>query len=287
MTEPTECPVCGDFAPPAVSNWILRCTRCGFERTEIAVRINDESLPIDESTREASLSPLRDRNFDDILQRLKQHAPAGARLLDVGCSHGWFLRKAIQAGYDAVGVEPDLGILDHMSASARDLPIRVGFFPEAVKDEPPFDVITFNDVFEHIPDVSALTANVQKFLKPNGLLVLNLPVTDGLYYRMARIMAQLGVKSPLERMWQLPFPSPHVSYFSHHTLDLLSERHGWTTLEAFDLQTATLSGMWERIAISGRGPLYNVTTFAGSCGLLALSGFFPSDAHCRIVRKQA
>lgn len=283
MTE-AVCAICQSKAPPRAWKWIRTCVDCGFKSAELEVRINDAAAAIDETTRETSLATLRDNNFKVVLDHLMRHAPKGGRLLDVGCGHGWFIKMAKAAGLQVTGVEPDQSVLDHVG---KDLDVQVGFFPQAVEGRDAFDVIIFNDVFEHIPNVPKLISDVQRFLKPGGLLVLNLPVTDGLYYRAASFLASVGMVSPMERLWQLPFASPHLSYFSHKTLSLMSSQYGFEPLEAFDLKTVSTKGLWARIALSKRGFFYNLAAYCASWVLIALAGFFPSDAHCRIMRRKS
>jgi SAM-dependent methyltransferase len=76
----------------------------------------------------------------------------------------------IEAG---VGVDPDLDRAFSVGR-ARIVP---GHFPEAVSDEPPFDVITMLAVLEHIPppQQAALAAACASALKPGGRVIITVP----------------------------------------------------------------------------------------------------------------
>ncbi|WP_396134721.1 class I SAM-dependent methyltransferase [Cellulomonas sp. ATA003] len=104
-------------------------------------------------------------------------APPGARLLDVGSAHGWLLRQATDAGLRAVGVEPDVAVARRAIDDGAD--VRVGFFPDALRPDDRFDVITFNDVLEHLPDPRAAVEESASRLVPGGLLVVNIPDRRG------------------------------------------------------------------------------------------------------------
>jgi hypothetical protein len=73
-------------------------------------------------------------------------------------------------------------------------------------------------VFEHLPDPYGVAQVLRKHLSSRGFVIINLPVSDGLVFRFARTLARIGVRAPLERMWQVGMPSPHLSYFSGITL---------------------------------------------------------------------
>jgi 2-polyprenyl-3-methyl-5-hydroxy-6-metoxy-1,4-benzoquinol methylase len=51
-----------------------------------------------------------------------------------------------------------------------------------------FDAITFNDVFEHRPDVNGMAQILPDYLEPGGTVIVNLPVADGLIFRMVRLV---------------------------------------------------------------------------------------------------
>jgi 2-polyprenyl-3-methyl-5-hydroxy-6-metoxy-1,4-benzoquinol methylase len=117
-------------------------------RSAFPVRIN-EIERIDEDARALALKPLRTVTFREILDDVAQDVPPPASVLDVGSAHGWFMEEAERRGYVATGIEPDAT----MAARSRVNVIR-GFFPEAAQG--PYDLVTFNDVFEHLPEPSRM-----------------------------------------------------------------------------------------------------------------------------------
>lgn len=101
----------------------------------------------------------------------------GGRLLDVGCANGQFLAwmRAL-GGWDVYGVEPsaDAAIM----ARQEDLPVFTGSIEQADFPSGFFDVVTLWDVIEHVHDPSATLREVQRVLKPDGVLVMRLPNHD-------------------------------------------------------------------------------------------------------------
>ena len=95
----------------------------------------------------------------------------GRRLLDVGCGSGDFLALAAEAGWLAVGTEPD--------PAARDQGRRRGFdVYESLEDltaEVPFDAITLNHVIEHVHRPDEVLVRCATLLRPGGQIFVATP----------------------------------------------------------------------------------------------------------------
>ena len=123
----------------------------------------------------------------------------------------------------------------------------VGCFPECLEPGRTFDLITFNDVLEHIPNVESSVRACAAHLKKDGLLSIAIPNSRGIFYRIGSMLARLGVPGPFERMWQKSFHSPHVSYFNPQTLEKLVVRNGFVLEHQSALPTLELGGLWDRL----------------------------------------
>ena len=170
---------------------------------------------------------------------------AGARLLDVGSGYGWFLDEAARLGIDAVGAEPDEAVA--AISLARGVDVRVGYFPDAVRPGERFDLVTFNDVLEHVPDVRGVLRAVHRALVPDGRLAINIPSARGLAYRAACALARAGAAGPYERLWQRDLPSPHIHYFPPDALAALVGEHGFEIVSVRPLTAISRRGLWERV----------------------------------------
>ncbi|CBE67154.1 MAG: class I SAM-dependent methyltransferase [Candidatus Methylomirabilis oxygeniifera] len=151
----------------------FECQRCGLLASTLTPAIGDDAThsTIDETERREALDTLRHRGFERVLDTLQQlPIPQPARLLDVGCAHGWFLQEASRRGYLTTGLEPDPAI----AAQARrdGLSVISGFFPQDLPERAVFDVISFHDVFEHLPSPRDAAAACFQRLSPGGHLVL-------------------------------------------------------------------------------------------------------------------
>jgi 2-polyprenyl-3-methyl-5-hydroxy-6-metoxy-1,4-benzoquinol methylase len=251
----------------AITEWSARCPDCGTWASSLEPEINSRNehvasgTEIDTEARIAGLERLRRENFRDVLDRIGALVPLdGARLLDVGSAHGWFLEEAAARGVRATGVEPEEDVA--ASPLSRGLDVRTGFFPDALDKGETFDVITFNDVLEHIPDARATLAACAEALRPGGVLSINIPNADGLGYRVAGTAARVGVRGPFERFWQHGLPSPHCHYFTRAGLRRLVEDSGFAVEEVGALSAISRDGLWERVHTFRRTTPASVASFA-------------------------
>ncbi len=123
------------------------------------------------------------------LARLEKNGQKEARILDAGCGDGVIVFK-LKARFDATraihftGV--DLSDLDIDFANQRKKYFghqRCDFIradlAQAPLDEDSFDIVINTEVIEHIPDPEILLAQMRRFLKKGGLLILTTPNEGG------------------------------------------------------------------------------------------------------------
>src|SRR5690606_3495058 len=117
-----------------------------------------------------------------------------------------------------------------------------------------------------------------RHLSPSGLLVINIPSSRGIFYRLSKLFARFGVQMPFARMWQESLPSPHIHYFSPKNLSTLLLNSGFRPLAAGRLPSLELSGLRERINYaSGSGAAVNALTLFGAGLILPALRVLPSD----------
>lgn len=281
-----DCLLCKAPMRPDALPLTFRCAPCGLYRSAFAVEINRPGEDrLDEARRERALKPLRLANFERLLDALAPHLPPDSSLLDVGCAHGWFVQAAVARGLRASGLEPDREVA--AQARAEGATVTEGFFPEALASGAAFDAISFNDVFEHLPEPHIMADAVRDRLNPGGVLVLNLPLAEGAVFRLARLAARFGFKGPLARMWQEGLPSPHLAYYSRDALVRLMQGHGFHLVAQGRLPSMTLKGLWARIRYDRSVPLAKAGgLYVVAAALTAVSAILPADIGYVVMRKR-
>ncbi len=280
-----DCAVCKSPVAPGLSSWHFICRACGYEGTDLKPAINEASNheKLDESERETALRSLRKASFKIIVERAVSYLPRG-RLLDVGSAHGWFLEEANQH-YETLGLEPDQAVFAR--AAERGLHVRNGYFPDDLKADEQFDVIVFNDVIEHIPNIGQIIVAIHQRLTPSGILILNIPNSRGLFYRLSKLFWRLGVAGPFERMWQKGLPSPHLHYFNNENLESLVRDRQFDLLERFELPSVRSEGLLERIRFAGgQGKVSTYCQYLLIRALMPFLSLFQSDIIVAIFRKR-
>jgi SAM-dependent methyltransferase len=119
-------------------------------------------------------------NYDFVAEQIGRLAGPNARALDFGCGEGQIVAAARELGHDAYGCDAYPPTWAHMAATAvaRDHIRWIGDdglipFPDGW-----FDIVTANQVFEHIPDFTKPLAEISRVLKPGGLFLNMFPTRE-------------------------------------------------------------------------------------------------------------
>jgi SAM-dependent methyltransferase len=200
VSVPQPCPLCGDARYLELKRFrdgvvVGECLGCGLVYTPLRhpapATVHGEVPLADLMERYGPIlrgerRHYRARAYRDYLRRIARHAPRG-RLLDVGCAHGFFLDEARRRGYQVAGVEFHPG----MAAFARqalDLDVTEGLWSDVTPPAGPFDVITFNDTLEYVPDPVAALEKAARLLAPDGIVFVKTP--NATYFRLRHRVAQ-------------------------------------------------------------------------------------------------
>jgi ubiquinone/menaquinone biosynthesis C-methylase UbiE len=163
----------------------VKCQQCGLlyqnprptpDEMETHYPPEYESFNPEPSEKKASwlLSLALHRGINKRTNFVTRHKEQG-RLLDIGCSTGYFLRgMRMISGWEVYGVE----VSSHAAQIARqkyNLNVFNGTLDQANYPNGYFDAITLWDVLEHLHDPKASLREIHRVLKPDGLLVLRIP----------------------------------------------------------------------------------------------------------------
>lgn len=133
------------------------------------------------------------------------------RLLDVGAGSGFFVRAALQQGFEASGI--DLSPTASSKAEAIGASVRQGDFLAETGEAGALDVITLWDSLCGMADPHVCMMRVSDQLAEGGVCILT--VADG----------QSTVARLAGRFWPLMIPPVNLHFFSRLSLErLLSEQ---------------------------------------------------------------
>ena len=198
---------------------IVRCDQCSL----VQMRPRD-----DDATLGRTYSALADSSYDaEDAQRARtalshlgfvnRHQQRG-KLLDVGCATGTFVRAAQADGWAVVGIDASSWSVERARERCPEATFVVWRVEDARFELGSFDAITLWDTLEHLPDPAATVRQIRKWLKPGGLLFLNVPNADSW---VARILG---------RRWMLLLRE-HLWYFSPRTIAALIDQTGLACVE--------------------------------------------------------
>lgn len=163
------------------------------------------------------------RTFEKRMALVSRWLPERARILDVGCAAGYFLRTAQRHGHDVHGVELSPAIAHEAVKALGADRVHVGTLDSAAAamDYQPasFDLVTMWDVVEHIPEPQPVLRRIRELVKPDGHLLLE---TQNVASRWARLLG---------RRWHHYKHAEHLYHFSPVTIRRLLGDCGFRTVE--------------------------------------------------------
>lgn len=134
-------------------------------------------------------------------------------LCDVGCGGGQAMAKFKQAGYEAVGIEPDAGARAIAAVNGEVFEGTAEALPAAMEGRK-FDVVLLSHVLEHCIDPVAALRNVKKLLAEDGTAIIEVP-------NNASLAAEMYGPA-----WFFADVPRHLHFFSGDSLEAALERVG-------------------------------------------------------------
>tara|TARA_Y100001936_G_C16075399_1_gene673675 strand:- start:406 stop:1338 length:933 start_codon:yes stop_codon:yes gene_type:complete len=126
------------------------------------------------------------------------------QLLDVGCFRGDILFGAKQKSWDVHGIEISEKAAEYGKIN-YDIDINIGSLFDAKYDSNFFDVISMFDVIEHLSDPSSYLYEINRILRPGGVLYVDTPNFNSINRYI------------FKEQWSVFFPW-HLYYFTPNSL---------------------------------------------------------------------
>lgn len=143
---------------------------------------------------------------------------SNGKLLDVGCSYGFYLKVFQKYGFSTLGIDISKSAIKYLGRVFK-LNGIVGEFSCHYFQSKSFEVITMFDTFEHFSNPKAVLLKSNKILKKNGLIVIQTPNIDSIISKLTG------------RNWFWLLPPEHLYLFSFKSLKLLLDKTGFKVLK--------------------------------------------------------
>ena len=157
---------------------VLKCKKSGvivLEKLELSDNYYEKNLSYTNERKGKTLinnKVILSKPLDDDIRRFKTYKKLikDSDILDFGCGRGGFISLTKAISNKSVGIELNKINRKHIN----NIGIECVEFLSDLKDNK-FDLITLNHVFEHLNDPINILIKLQKHLKDNGTIIIEVP----------------------------------------------------------------------------------------------------------------
>lgn len=192
-------------------------------------------------------------------------------IVDVGAGGGELVYVLQRLGFNVRGIEPDV----RYAKNAREtlgVPIETGFVQTVSFAPNSFTVMTMYHTLEHVEDPSGVLSKLRRWLKPGGLLIVEVPNVEATCH------------APCHR-----FHFAHLYSFNHQTLEAMGRKVGFVPLQTeTSLDGGTLTCVFRSIGVE-----QDIDSLAGNCSRVVrlvqdhhmLAHYLSAAPYVRVFRR--
>jgi len=213
-----------------ISVTILKCKNCKL--------IYSQPLPIPETIQDHYNTPpelywgqeyftVNDHYFSEeikIVKSLLSFTP-GMTSLDIGAGLGKCMRVMEKAGFDPFGFEPSIHFYDR-AISKMGIPkdkLQLGMIENVTYPKNKFDFITYGAVFEHLYHPSESLEKSLEWLKPRGIIHIEVPSSKYLIARLINFYYKIRGTNYVTNISPMHMPY-HLYEFDLKSFEKLGEK---------------------------------------------------------------
>lgn len=235
----TNCIVC-ESRLLEINDFVYKCNNCNFLKSNLKPGFGREIEGITE---------LRRKNFVKLINKIiNLNNSKNFRILEIGSGNGFFIEECKKFDLNITGSEADLNQLSKLKKKFHEtLNISLPLSKLEPHNIGEYDVIVFNDVFEHLANLDKVIVQLSDILKPNGKILINLPSSNGIIFKISSLLYRFGIKNFYNRLWQKDLSSPHLSYFNNYNLEKLFKKFNYKLIYSDSLDTVSKTGNYERL----------------------------------------
>lgn len=167
-------------------------------------------LAYEKKSREAT-----EKTFNYLGRKLAETGIKKGKVLDIGCGTGYLLSLFKKKGWKCLGIEPSEKFSSYGRKKYR-IAIKTGLFGK-VKIREKFGLIILLQALEHFLDVNNALQALRRYLKPSGLLYIELP----------------NIRKPYSNL-SFFFQNAHPFTFSPNTLKAMLAKNGFHVVSSDD-----------------------------------------------------
>ena len=222
------------------NRWAVRCKTCGHIQV-YPIPDSDEHEKYYEKNYHKNQSSKKmlhaDQSNEQIMYKYESLAvaqkesvktiiPQRSKILEIGSGYGWFVEKMKNEGFEVDGVEIsiDRAQLAHKRAGITLINHNFMFDSLPEKMTGCYDAICMFHVLEHISTPIAFLANVRKCLKPNGMLIVEVP---NFFDNNKKLSTAYN---------NFTYMYEHLSYFTPDTLAYVLKKIGFSEIAVNGMQ---------------------------------------------------
>jgi 2-polyprenyl-3-methyl-5-hydroxy-6-metoxy-1,4-benzoquinol methylase len=195
--------------------------------------------------------------YMDILGRIESVTGRAGTLLDVGSYLGLFMQAAESRGWRCKGIEPERDAWQYAVQELK-LDVCLGTLRTCTFAPHSFDAIILLQVLEHVLDPRQTLEQIHGLLRPNGVLLVEVPNINCLSFRI------LGKR-------HRHFAEHHFTFFSAKTLTALLSQCGFRVVGAcFPRRVISIRllsfglRMWYPSVYKLMAPIFSITPLQNS-----------------------
>lgn len=236
---------------------VLRCLTCGLVRIapfpENTKLLYDDEYFLqkgyeDYEKRFYKYSDIFDEIFHERLKMINKYKTNG-KVLDIGCAHGFLLNYLQGHGFECSGLDISQYAVDYAQKKFN-IPIKLGDINNMNYEAKEFDVIIMLDVIEHMPDPLKTLQILNKYLKDDGILIIQTPF-DIYHWELAAKTILSGKKIESVEPSAIPM---HLYFFTPNTFKNLALKAGYN-IRGFE------TGTYGKIRMKINPPIIGLNIF--------------------------
>jgi SAM-dependent methyltransferase len=214
-----------------VSVSVVKCKNCGLvvpQPLPVPLSIEDHYKVPPETYWKPEFFKVNEIAFDGLNNQMNsiQKMKPGSKILDIGAGFGRAMVAMEKKGYDVYGIEPSEAFYDK-AVNEMGVPkdkLKLSTVEDCCFEEGFFDVVLFVAVLEHLYHPAEMLMKAMKWLKPGGLMFVEVPSSRWLIAKMVNFQYRLRGKDYVINLSPMHEPY-HLYEFTHRSFQIHAQNN--------------------------------------------------------------